>query len=150
LSTFAEERQYGQQRWETELRRGDWLVGTGDDAAEAQALLGATRGADIPVADRYLSYLWVAPPARGRGLGTTVVTRMLAHLRGWEVPRVWLWVLDGNDAADQLYRKVGFERTGLRKPLPHDPARIEERLLLELSGPNGQVRQPQSVERGLH
>ena len=148
LSTFAEERQYGQPRWEAELRRGDWLVGTGDDPPQAQALLGATRGADIPAGDRYLSYLWVAPPARRRGLGMSLVTRMLTHLRQWDVPRVWLWVLDGNAGADQLYRKVGFERTGLRKPLPHDPARIEERLLLELSGSNGEVRQPQAVERG--
>ena len=150
LSTFAEEEQYGQQRWEAELSRGDWLVRTRDDAAEPQALLGATRGADIPAADRYLSYLWVAPPARGRGLGTRVVTRMLTHLHEWGVPRVWLWVLDGNDAACQLYRKLGFERTGLRKPLPHDPARTEERLLLELSRSNGHVRQPQPVERHLH
>jgi ribosomal protein S18 acetylase RimI-like enzyme len=149
LSTFAEERQYGQQRWKAELDRGAWLVGTRDDAAQPQALLGATWGADIPVDDRYLSYLWVAPPARGRGLGRTLVTRMLAHLREWEVPRVWLWVLDGNDTAHQLYRKVGFESTGLRKPLSRDPSRIEERLLLELSRPNAEVRQPQAVERRL-
>jgi ribosomal protein S18 acetylase RimI-like enzyme len=147
LSTFAEERQYGQQHWQAELLRGAWLVGTGDDAAQAQALLGATRGADIPVDDRYLSYLWVAPPARGRGVGTTLVTRMLMHLRERDVPRVWLWVLDGNDAAHQLYRKVGFESTGLRKPLHHDPSRIEERLLLELPRLDGEVRQPQPVER---
>ena len=148
LSTFAEERQYGQHRWEAELGRGDWLVGTGDDAAEA--LLGATRGGDIPGVDRYLSYLWVAPPARGRGLGTTLVTRMLTQLREREVPRVWLWVLDGNDAAQRLYRNVGFESTGLRKPLPHDPSRTEERLLFDLSRGSGEVRQPQAIERRLH
>ena len=79
LSTFAEERQYGQQRWEAELGRGDWLVRTSDDASEAQALLGATRGADIPAADRYLSYLWVAPAARGRGLGTTAASASSAR-----------------------------------------------------------------------
>ena len=147
LSTFAKERQYGEQHWQAELVHGAWLVGTGDGAA--QALLGATRGADIPFADRYLSYLWVAPPARGRGLGTKLVTEMLTHLREREVAGVWLWVMDGNDAANQLYRKIGFESTGLRKPLPHDPSRIEERLLLKLPRPNTDVRQPQAAERRL-
>ena len=146
LSTFAEERQYGEQHWQAELDHGAWLVGTRDDAAQAQALLGATRGDDIPGADRYLSSLWVAPPARGRGVGTTLLTRMLTYLRDHDVRRVWLWVLDGNADADRLYRRVGFRSTGLRKPLDRDPVRSEERLLLELPRPDGQVREPQSAQ----
>ena len=147
LSTFAQERQYGPPHWRAELAIGTWLVGTGDDdSAQAQALLGATPGTDIPAADRYLSYLWVARPARGRGLGTTLVTEMLTHLRDHDVRRVWLWVLDGNADADRLYRRLGFRSTGLRQPLDRDPLRSEERLLMELPRPDGQVREPQPAQ----
>ena len=54
------------------------------------------------------------PPVRGRGVGTKLVTEMLTYLRERDVPRVWLWVFDGNDAARRLYRRLGFESTGLR------------------------------------
>ena len=107
------------------------MVCTSDEGA-TQALLGATHSSDIPRSDRYLSYLWVAPAARGQGIGTKLVTEMLTHLRDRDVPRVWLWVVDGNDAAHRLYRKLGFQSTGVRKRLERDPFRSEERLLLEL------------------
>lgn len=132
LSTYAKEWHYGQQHWRDEFRRGIWLICTSDEGAP-EALLGATRGTDIPCPDRYLSYLWVAPAVRGRGVGTKLVTEMLSHLRERGVPRVWLWVFDGNDAAHRLYRKLGFKSTGLRNQVGQRPVRIEERFLLELS-----------------
>jgi ribosomal protein S18 acetylase RimI-like enzyme len=131
LSLYQEERQYGSRWWKAAVRRDTWMVCTSDEGA-TQALLGATRAIDIPPSDRYLSYLWVAPSARGRGIGTRLVTQMLTHLRDGGVPRVWLWVFDGNEAAHRLYRKIGFQSTGVRKQLEQDPFRAEERLLLDL------------------
>jgi len=131
LSLYHEERQHGPQWWKAAVRRDTWMVYTSDEGA-TQALLGATRAFDIPPSDRYLSYLWVAPAARGRGIGTKLMTEMLTHLRSRNVPRVWLWVFDGNEAAHRLYRKLGFQSTGFRKQLEQDPFRAEELLLLEL------------------
>jgi len=43
-----------------------------------------------------------------------------------------LWVLDGNGPALQLYERFGFASTRERQPLPADPTRSEERMLLHL------------------
>ena len=143
LSTFAAERQYGPPHWRAELTLGIWLIGTKDnDQTQTEALLGATPGDDIPTTDRYLSSLWVTPSARRKGIATRLVIDMVAHLRGLEVPQVWLWVVDGNADADRLYRRLGFRRTGERKRLERDPLRCEERLRLDLSRPFGYVWQP--------
>jgi ribosomal protein S18 acetylase RimI-like enzyme len=96
------------------------------------ALLGATAEADIAESERYLSYLWVAPSHRGRGLASELVLDMLARMRAADVSRAWLWVLSGNGAARRLYERLGFTSTGDRQPLEKDPSRFEERMTLSL------------------
>jgi ribosomal protein S18 acetylase RimI-like enzyme len=52
-----------------------------------------------------LGTLWVAPHARGRGVGEALVRTVL----GWAATRrVTLQVDDGNTAARALYRRIGF------------------------------------------
>ena len=41
---------------------------------------------------------------------------------------VALWVADGNDRARRCYERLGFVPTGVRQPLPSDPAVGEELL----------------------
>lgn len=126
LSTYETEVGYGRRHWLRELARGCWLVSS--RGTEIQAVLGATPESDVDPADRYLSFLWVAPDARRGGIATRLVDEMLDHLRAHGVGRAWLWVLDGNEPAYSLYRKLGFVSTGVRQPLRHDPTRCEERL----------------------
>lgn len=66
-------------------------------------------------------------------MATRLVGEMLRHLRATGVGRAWLWVLDGNEAAYALYRKLGFVSTGVRQPLRTDPTRYEERFTRPLS-----------------
>jgi RimJ/RimL family protein N-acetyltransferase len=131
LSTLDRESAWTQNDWMWELRRGDWMAVFADDGTIA--LLGATSESDIATTERYLSYLWVAPAYRRRGIARELVLCMLDRLRSLEVDRVWLWVLDGNESARRLYEALGFVSTHERQPLSDDPSRCEERMSLALS-----------------
>jgi ribosomal protein S18 acetylase RimI-like enzyme len=130
LSSFEAEERHSDEWWRDEVRRGSWMVWTGaDDVAEA--VLGATPASDPT--HRYLSSVWVAPHVRRVGVGTLLIRSMLSYLSTHGVTRVCLWVLDGNDAACALYRKLGFETTGIRKLVLGDPFRWEEQFTLGLT-----------------
>jgi len=67
---------------------------------------------------RHKTNLWgvfVAPGARGRGIGRTLVQHALAHAFGHGVRRVNLLVYLPNEPAVCLYRSLGFEPCG-REP----------------------------------
>lgn len=130
LSTYDQERTWTDGDWRTEAARGDWL--TEDVHGDPVALLGATPEPDVAGSERYLSYLWVAPGHRHRGIAERLVVAMLDRLRAAGVGRAWLWVLDGNDPARRLYERLGFVSTGERQPLKDDPVRSEERMTLSL------------------
>ncbi|GAA3444913.1 GNAT family N-acetyltransferase [Planomonospora venezuelensis] len=51
---------------------------------------------------------------------------MMAPERGH--PRVELWVVDGNDRATGLYRRLGFEFTGEEEPCADDPRLRDRRM----------------------
>ena len=130
LSTFEQERVYGEQRWRSEFYRGPWTIGAVPGGAVG--LLGAPRGPGVDADEHYLEYLWVAPGHRRSGLGLALLTTMLGRLRADGIRIVNLWVLDGNDLALRLYRRVGFVSTGLRQPLAGRPGVSEERYSLDL------------------
>ena len=80
----------------------------------------------------YLEYLWVTPGFRERGVASMLLRAVLGRLRDSGVLTAWLWILDGNDGAMRLYQRFGFQSTNERLPLPHNPARTEERMRLRL------------------
>ena len=131
LSTHADQVTWPDERWQAEARRGDWLVEL--DGGAAVGLLGATAEYDIAGSERYLSYLWVAPTHRQRGLGERLVQTMLARLQAAGVLRVWLWVIDGNPVAVRLYKQIGFVSTGDHQLLQDGSGREERRLSLDFS-----------------
>ena len=49
--------------------------------------------------------MWVAPAARGRGVGRALVGRVIAASAG---KPLWLRVIDGNQTAIRLYQRCGF------------------------------------------
>lgn len=131
LSTHADQVTWPDERWQAETRRGDWLVKL--DQGDSVGLLGATGEYDIPESERYLSYLWVAPTHRHRGIGEHLVRTMLTRLQAAGVPRVWLWVIDGNPVAARLYQRLGFASTGDHQPLKDGSGREERRMSLPLA-----------------
>lgn len=66
--------------------------------------------------------MWVAPEARGAGVGGALVDRALAWSRARAALEVTLRVSDRQVAARRLYEKRGFCATGERQPLRPEAA----------------------------
>ena len=87
---------------------------------------GAPAGMAVAVIDpddparANLYAMWVAPEARGRGLGRALVDAALRWTRGQAALELSLRVADGNDAARALYAGRGFRDTGEQRPLRDD------------------------------
>ena len=132
LATYEGEQGYDEGQWRAEFSRGDWFTSVLD--GRPVSLLGATSEPGMPLHERYIEYLWVSPECRHSGIARNMLTTVIDRLHGSGVRTVYLWVLDGNEVAIQLYEKVGFVSTNHRLSLPEHPARGEERMRLELSG----------------
>ena len=110
-STLAETLSFAEHDWRQRLvgqvRFAAWLDGV------AVGTIGcAPARAPYPKGAAVLVGTWVAPTARGRG----VADRLVATVTGWcqhhGYPELWLSVTHGNVAAERLYVRQGFERTG--------------------------------------
>ncbi|MBW0275490.1 hypothetical protein ATM97_11085 [Nocardia sp. MH4] len=70
----------------------------------------------------HLISMWVAPRARGRGIADQLITTALAWAVEQGCTAVYLELTEGNEAAENLYRRHGFASTGRRGPVePGDP-----------------------------
>jgi len=82
----------------------------------------------------WLMSMWVAPSARGQGVGDALVDAVIDWAREGRFSRVTLDVSDDNRHAIALYHRKGFLPTGERGSLPPPRAHIgEHRCVLMLS-----------------
>ncbi|GAA1274226.1 GNAT family N-acetyltransferase [Saccharothrix xinjiangensis] len=89
-------------RWRQRL--SGWLNLVAALDGEHVGMVGCGAGDPAPVVS-----LWVAPRARGRGVGDALVAAVVA----WAAPRsVELGVAAGNDRARALYLRHGFVEVG--------------------------------------
>ena len=87
-------------------------AGTGSDA-RIVGMVGFKQQTMAKLAHK--GFVWgfyVAPEARGRGVGAALVERIVAAAQGL-VRQVTLSVVRGNDAALALYERCGFETYGV-------------------------------------
>lgn len=124
---FASDSQSGSERvaWVIEAQTGP----DGDDISVAQiyAFLVA-RKID---AEWELENIVVADNSRRRGFGSLLMRELLAHTARRRGSIIFLEVRESNLSARSLYRKIGFQETGLRKGYYGDPA--EDAILYRLS-----------------
>jgi RimJ/RimL family protein N-acetyltransferase len=140
LSRYEDEQAYVEVDWRAEFIRGDWYVGIAEDHAadEPISLVGITRESRTPAHHRFLEYLWVTPEFRGRGVAFNMISLVLDRLTRSGVRTVFLWVLDGNESATRLYKRLGFISCNHRQPLKAQPGRSEELMKMDLgSDPSG-------------
>jgi RimJ/RimL family protein N-acetyltransferase len=76
--------------------------------------------------------MWVAPAARGRGLGRALVEAVIGWARDRAFARLRLGVTAAAPDALRLYERLGFARTGAARPLRPDSSLCEHELALEL------------------
>lgn len=131
LSCYEDELRFGEEQWRAEFRRGSWILAC--LAGEPVGMVGVTAFTDIPAQDRYIECLWIEPCLRGTGLALAFVGKVIDELADARVGSVWLWILDGNHAASNLYKKLGFTVQGNPVDLEKYPGRWETRMMLSLS-----------------
>jgi ribosomal protein S18 acetylase RimI-like enzyme len=137
-STLARELSLTEEQWRHRLANRGQFVASVDATGQAVGLAGGVRSSDGQAAE--LVTMWVDPGVRGRGAGRLLVGAVVGWAVEQDFPEVRLWVAEGNHAAERLYTRCGFSRTGTREPIAaDDPARMQ----LEM------VRRPQkeSFER---
>ena len=134
LSIYEQEAGYDESKWQSEFTRGDWYVGMAapESPDKPVSVLGITREPDSPDHHCFLEYVWVAPGFRRRGVASTMIRRVLGQLRSVGVRTVFLWVLDGNDDATRLYKRIGFVGCNRSHPLEARPGRSEELMQMSL------------------
>lgn len=88
--------------------------GEASDTGGAYGLIGIVRESDR-IAE--LVSMWVHPAVRGRGVGDLLVREVLGWSRENGFSEVRLWVTVGNDPAERLYARHGFQRTGATQPI---------------------------------
>lgn len=91
----------------------------------ATGVLSTTAGAPELVG------MWVAPEARGRGVGAELVRRIAAWATEASSLALELWVITGNDHAISLYQRCGFRIKHDHRAPPDDPCRDEVRMRLD-------------------
>jgi ribosomal protein S18 acetylase RimI-like enzyme len=78
-----------------------------------------------PADECVLVGMWVAPAARGQGVGERLVRAVLDDAAARGRARVLLDVAHENAPARALYERMGFVPTGRTDAMPHDPTITE-------------------------
>ncbi|HEU5473804.1 MAG TPA: GNAT family N-acetyltransferase [Actinophytocola sp.] len=132
-STYAREARFDESEWRARLAPDNGMTAVALDATVGIGAIGIyllpETGAALLIA------AWVAPAARGRGIGDALVAEALRWAREHGHQQVSLRVADGNQPARRLFLRTGFVPTGQRIPLESDPAVGTEVLVRKLSDP---------------
>jgi ribosomal protein S18 acetylase RimI-like enzyme len=113
--------------WIAKWAAGERQVGfVALDGARATGLVGGYFDDDEGEPDAvHLIAMWVAPEARGRGVGSALTTAVVDWARERGARRVKLWVARSNREAIRLYERCGFRHTGVGMTLSHDDIQAE-------------------------
>jgi GNAT superfamily N-acetyltransferase len=127
-STLAREEAFTEADWRGRLANGCRVVVTDGAHGEPVGLAGGY----LHDGESELIAMWVHPDVRGGGAAEQLVEAVADWAREQETTRLRLWVVEGNDRAERVYRRLGFAHTGAAQPVPGNPSLTEvqmERLL---------------------
>ncbi|MFI5914268.1 GNAT family N-acetyltransferase [Dactylosporangium sp. NPDC051541] len=121
-SSLAKEQAYTEADWRASMHPARGLKAAATTPDGTAGVIGVW----IPDnRDPEVYSMWVHPHSRGTGLGDRLIAEAVAWAREQQLKTLELWVVDGNPAADKLYTRNGFERTGETQPHPSAPGRSE-------------------------
>jgi RimJ/RimL family protein N-acetyltransferase len=75
---------------------------------------------------------FVLPPARGRGVATTIARMLAEHAFSLGVERVAAYVNVGNVASERVLERAGFTREGVVRSMPKPDGRRVDKTLFSL------------------
>lgn len=135
FSTFGDEAHRPAEAWEADAVARS--AGPEDTTFVAESergvlgLVGAYRSTEEPGTVELVS-MWVAPEARGKGIGEGLVEQVVEWARAGGARRVALWVVQGNDPAFALYERAGFVTVDPSESLGSHPCQRELRMVRAL------------------
>jgi GNAT superfamily N-acetyltransferase len=130
-STHAREAAFDGSTWRERAGRPGCFVAV--DSDEPVGIAVGLALAELPADERHLVSMWVAPRARGQGVGGQLVSAVAAWARAGGASRLSLMVVIGNQSARSVYLRAGFVPTGdIQRVLPDEPDRLEEQMVLDL------------------
>jgi GNAT superfamily N-acetyltransferase len=131
-SSLEREQGFKESHWKMRLRTTPSFVVRVDGAPVG--LVGVISEPGAPADERHVVALWVDRDHRGGGVGETLLATAQDWARREGAAVLSLWLVDGNDAAEALYRRAGFAPSGVRMPVPRDRSLTEERWTVALTG----------------
>ena len=75
---------------------------------------------------------FVLPPARGRGIATTIARLLAEHAFSLGIERVAAYVNVGNVASERVVERAGFTREGVVRSMPKPDGRRVDKTLFSL------------------
>ena len=130
-TTYAQAAARSDEEWRRMVGQSHtWLALGG---AEPLGSVACVRLPEQPEDECVLVGMWVAPSARGRGVGERLVRTVLESAAERGLSRVLLEVAHENAPARALYERMGFAPTGRTGEMPHDPSITELEMELVLS-----------------
>ncbi len=132
-STHAEESQRTDDIWAARLAApafGDYQQGW-PIAAEVDGMPVGLAWVKLEGDHASVYQVWVAPEARGRGVGAALLDAAIGWARARKASEVRLDVTSGDGAAARLYRRLGFVDTGTPVPMAGRPT-FEQAMVLRL------------------
>lgn len=130
-SSLSREERFKEKHWRMRARTVPTWIAV-DDAGEPRGLISMLQEPGSPTDDRHIVSLWVAPEQRRQGIAWALLDAIRHAALADGARTVSLWLVDGNNAAGDLYVRAGFTRTGERMALQRDQDVVEERYLLKL------------------
>lgn len=122
-TTHAEASSWGPDEWTHQLITLATFVAVVDGRD-----VGIVRGlpVDSPAQSAYLISMWVAPDARGRGVGDALVDAVIEWAGCQGLSSLFLDVREDNPHALSLYVRKGFRDTGQRFTMPPPQENVGE------------------------
>jgi ribosomal protein S18 acetylase RimI-like enzyme len=113
-STFEREAAFSDDDWRERLapNASPHFVTVDDSGAPTGMVVGARDPQNQNVA--HLFAMWVDPQARGSGAADALVAEVVRWATAQGCEELHLRVTEGNERAERMYRRNGFERTGQR------------------------------------
>jgi ribosomal protein S18 acetylase RimI-like enzyme len=111
-STFEREAAFSEDDWRERLApdASPHFVTIDDSGAPTGMVVGARDTENPNVA--HLFAMWVDPQARGSGAADALVAEVVRWATAQGCEELHLRVTEGNERAERMYRRNGFERTG--------------------------------------